>query len=150
MARGIKLKRYAIENANHFHIRGFRIRIEVTEVCGGMVENVFVFRKAPANPFDGTEAEEFQTVASFPDIAEYPVGAVDAETPFPYFRTNVVELDVRSVEEYDYVWTEIMAEVGNLINALDKADEIVAAETVNLGAECDSEDTVSESVSDSL
>lgn len=147
MARGIKLQRSAISQVNHFYLRGFRIRIDVSEVCGGMDPYVFLYRRAPANPFNGEQFDEFQCVASFPDMEEYPVGAPSEETPFPYFRLDYIELDVRSVSDFDYVWTTILSEVGRLVETLEKADNLTVEETTVVGEDCFPVEQASESAS---
>lgn len=147
MARGITFRRYAIERANHYHLRGFRIRIEVESVCGGMDPNIFVYRCEPANPVTGVQWDTFQTVASFPDLEEYPVDAPNSETPFPYFRSDYIELDLRSAADVDYVWQIVLTEAAHLINALNKADILVATETVTVGDECSDSESSSASAS---
>ena len=141
---GVKLRRYEIAQANHKHLRGFRIRIEVVDTCGGVDSNIFLYRRAPANAFDGSIADEFQTVCSFPDMSEYPAGTPSPET---YFREDYIELDVRSMRDYDYIWERIMLESSALMNALTLADTLVAAEDAWIG--CEPEETVSESLSES-
>lgn len=147
MARGITFRRYAIEQANHYHLRGFRVRIEVASVCGGMDPNIFVYRREPANPVTGVQWDTFQTIASFPDMEEYPIGTPNSETPFPYFRSDSIELDLRSVEDVDYVWQLVLTEAAHLINALDKAEQLVAIETATVGEDC--ADSESASISES-
>jgi hypothetical protein len=149
MGRGIQLTRSSIKDANHWFLRGFRLRIEVTEVTGGMPEHVFVYRREPANPETGTIDDTFQTVASLPDLSEYPVGAPDPERPFPYFRDNFIEVDVRSTGDFQNVWERIHAEVCNLVDILNRADNLVVDEVVWCGDQPPTSESASESASES-
>ena len=146
MAYGIKLKRYEIRNTSHWHLRVFRLRIEVEDVSGGMVPDVFIYRRHPADA-NGVVYDEFETVASVPDLAEYPTREPDANSGNSFFRDRFIEVDVRSLEHYNDVWETIVAEVTALVDALNKAEAgLVLAEELWVG---DSGEGTSEAVSES-
>lgn len=148
---GIKLRRYAIAQANHWYLRAFRLRIEVAEVHGAMSRYVFLYSRHPANAVTGVIEDRFETVASAVDLAEYPVGAPDSERPHPFFRTDSVELDVRSSEDYEEVWTRIQNEVCQLATILKRMENLEVVEEVWCGdqPESGSSDSDSEAASES-
>ena len=131
-ARGIKLQRYQIANAPHLSMHGFRLRIQVAAVAGDMPPDVFVYYRRPADPHTGEIVDDFQTVASFVDLAEYPALSPNPELS-PFFRLDYIEVDVRSVAHYQEVWQMIQAAVNSLIAALNRADQMVLAEEVWIG-----------------
>jgi hypothetical protein len=126
MARSVKLRRYEIRNANHLHLRGYRLRVEAVDPCG-MDAKVFVYRRPPADPVTGVVADEFTGVASFPDMAEYPAGQPDPAKQ-PFFRKDFVEVDVRSLRQYQEIWQTLLAEVAGLLSALNRADLMIVGE----------------------
>lgn len=129
--RGIQLSRSEIRRANHLHIGGFRIRVDVVDTHGGVPPEIFVYRRNPPNPHTGRREDIFQTVASFVDLSEFPAGAPGPDSPF--FRLPYIELDVRSTKHYDEVWRTIQDLTVNLVAAMDRAEELVVAETVWCG-----------------
>lgn len=131
--RGIKLIRSEITPANHLHLRGFRMRIEVSDVSPSDVDPyVFVYRRN-APDVDGVEFDTFMTVASFPDLAAYPRHEPDNANRQPFFRLKHVELDFRSTAHADRAWELILASVGQLCAALDRADTLTETVQVWVG-----------------
>jgi len=145
--RGIQLRRYQIEQVNHYYLHGFRIRVDVAAVSGGMTPEIFVYKRLPPDPETGTIVDEFQTIASFVDMADWPVGAPISNGE-PFFRSSVVELDVRSEADYQYIWTIILQQANQLCWAMDKAEQLENAETSWVGIAPD-ENSDSIPVSDS-
>ena len=131
MARGIQLVRSELQNANHLHIHGFRLRIEVGDVNGDMPRHVFVYRRNPPHPVTGDIEDTFMTVASFVDISEFPAEAPGNDSP--YFRKDFIEVDVRSTRDFDAVWSLIHAQVCELVSALNRADLLIVTETTWCG-----------------
>lgn len=131
--RGIKLTRSEIVNVNHAHLRLFRLRIEVTAVRPDDVDPyVFLYRQnAPDN--DGAETATFMTVASVPDLAQYPRHAASNANQQPFFRLKHVELDFRSTRQAEDAYAIILASVSQLCEALDRADDLVVTEALWLG-----------------
>ena len=132
--RGLKLRRYAIANANHWSLHGFRLRIDVAETIGDVPGEIFVYRSHPIDPNTGQAPRpDWLSVASFVDLSTYPAGAPDPATDYPFFRLNFIEVDVRSLAIYNQVWLEVQSSVANLINALNLADNLVVAEETWIG-----------------
>ncbi len=145
MPRGIRLQRFSIKNANHWHLRVFRLRVEVVETSPDMTRYVFVYRRHPADPYTGDIFDEFCTVASPVDLSEYPVGAPDPDKAFPFFRKDFIEVDLRSMVEFEEFWSLIVKFVCQLTETLDLADILVEDEQ----AVCGELPTPSESTSES-
>ena len=134
MARGLRLQKWTIAQASHYELHGFRMRIEVVETTGGADPDIFIFKRHPADPFTGIIFDEFYTVASFPDLALYPVGAPNPELSEPWFRGRQLEVDFKSIREYNEFWTLICEQATILCQTLDKADKLVLGEEVWCGA----------------
>lgn len=143
--RGIQLKRYRIRNANHWHLRGFRLRIEVFDHTDNVDPAVFVYRRHPPDPATGQSQDEWVAVASVVDLSEYPAGEPDPAGATPFFRRTWVEVDVRSESDYKAIWDTVKAEIDNLLHALDRFEDLEEAESVWIGTprESDSESTSS-------
>jgi hypothetical protein len=133
MPRGLRLQRFSIRNANHWHLRVFRLRVEVAEVSSDMTEYVFVYRRNPPDPNSGEVFDEFCAVASITDLSEYPIGDPDPNNAFPFFRKNFVEVDVRSSQEFAEAWELLKTHVCELVEALDRADDLVLDEEFTCG-----------------
>jgi hypothetical protein len=121
------------------------LRIDVVETTPDMPKDVFVYRRHPADPYSGVIFDELCTVASVVDLSEYPVGDPDPNKAFPFFRKDFVEVDVRSMKEFDEIWTRIVELTCQLAETLDRADILV----VDDEAVCGELPTPSESVSES-
>ena len=130
--RQLQLRRYGIKQANHWHLHGFRIRIEVKS-AENVDQNIFVYRRSPPDPVTGVVFDEFMTVVSFVDLTEYPVGAPDPASGVPFFRQNFVELDTRSVADTSTVWTTVVLEAENLLKSLAQAETLVHEEDITIG-----------------
>ena len=133
MARGIKLNRYQIAQANHWHLKVWRLRVEVAEVSGGMEPNVFLWRQNDPDPHTDDVTYEFVTVATVGDMSEYPEGGPNPFAENPYFRTPFFEIDLSSQSDYDDVWHTIQVTVMELVQALDRAEKLELSESVWLG-----------------
>ena len=133
-ARGIQLRRFEIKNCNHLSIHGFRIRVEVIATDGDTPKEVFVYRQHPVDSHTGlVPPPDFQTVASFVDLADYPADAPNPDNDLPFFRLAYVELDVRSVAHYHEVWAWIQRQTAGLVAAMNTADNLVPVEDLWIG-----------------
>ena len=83
MARGIKLTRYKVSHAEDFHLHGYRLRVEVTAVNGGMDPAIFLFNRTPLNPRTGLPEDLCLGVVGFGDLSFYP-----ADEPNPALRLS--------------------------------------------------------------
>lgn len=147
--RGLKLERFGLRHVNYQHLGAHRLRIEVTDPCNtGADVNVFLYLRLPPNPDTGAMLDEFHAVASPVDMSEYPALEPDGRTTHPFYRTSVVELDFRTTELADYAWSSIVAQIGVLLDALDRFDRLVPTVSVNIGS-CDEGGGSSNSNSDS-
>lgn len=127
--RRLRLERKAISEANHYYIRGFRLRIDVIEAIA-MPAEIFVYHRHPPDPVTGEVVDEWLTVASFPDLAEYPANNPDPEKSLPFLRKSFIEVDVRSTRDYNDIWNIVVNQACVLRAALNRADMLVKAETV--------------------
>jgi hypothetical protein len=119
----------------------------VAEVTDDMTEHVFVYRRHPPDPYTGDIFDEFCTVASPVDLSEYPIGAPDPELPFPFFRKNFIEVDVRSAAAFEDTWNLIVQQVCALVEALDAMDILVQDDEAICGVLPPGSESVSESES---
>lgn len=146
MAHGLKIKKYAIKNANYNYLRVFRLRVEVDETTGGMDPYVFMYRQRPADPFTNVVLDEFIGTASPVDLSDYPAGAPDPALNMPFFRRSYFELDIRSQTEAEAVYQTVVTELNHLCLALDKAQNLQVVDTLWLG-DAPPDAAVSESLS---
>jgi len=133
MARGLKLKRFKIKQANHWHLKVWRIRVEVDEVSGGMDPNIFLWTRNDPDPDTEEVIDEFMTVATVADMSRYPEADPNPEADNPYYRTDFFEIDVEAQQTYDEVWQIIRLAAEELVLALDRAEQLIVAETAWLG-----------------
>jgi hypothetical protein len=95
---------------------------------------IFVYHVAP--PFAGDGKPVFEAVASVSQVSEIPEDApilapVNGEV-VPYYRTNVMEFDCRSLAEADDLWKEIKAEVSEFLTNWNSWKNLAADEEVAL------------------
>lgn len=135
MARRLKLTRSQLTAVNYQYLGAFRLRIDVSDPTdSGADPCVFVYNQRPVNPYNNTVVADFMAITSPGDLAEYPVGQPNQNTTYPFFRLDYVELDFRSTEQAEDTWLLIVAEVSNLILALNRMDQLVQTEEVWVGA----------------
>lgn len=84
-------------------------------------QSVFLFKQ------EGNE-NLFLGVCSPLDLETWPVGTPDPNTGL--YRTNSVSLTFRSQSILDQFWTELLADLRNLVGALDKLEPLRTGETV--------------------
>lgn len=133
MARGILLRRLDSERVAYANVVAFRLRVEVAEVSGGMDRFVFLYAQAPVNPVTGEQLDLFQTVASAPDMADYPAGGPAAGTEFPFFRLDYFEVDLRSSQAVEELWRIVVAEAGGLAKTMDRLEQLTPTAEVWVG-----------------
>lgn len=133
MARGLLLRRQEVVPVNYTSAQAFRLRIEVVATHGALDAEVFLFHRQPANPVTGETLDLFLEICSVADLADYPIGAPSGTTEFPFFRTSVVELDVRSRTELETIWATIVAELNTLVSVLERFDTLTTTQEVWVG-----------------
>jgi hypothetical protein len=135
MARRLKLCRYGINREVEYQWLGaFRLRVEASDPSeSGADPNVFLWQRGTRNPYNGTTDDFFIAVASAPDMSDYPVGAPDPNTPYPIFRLDYFEVDVRTLGLADEVWTTVVLEVNQLLAGLEILDQLTLSECVWAG-----------------
>jgi hypothetical protein len=146
MARRLLLTRSVTPNVNHHFLGAYRLRVEASN-AEGVEPYVFMYERMPINPYTEEILDEFFAVASPVDMSEWPAGEPDDTLPFPFFRSNVVEVDLRSAGRVDELWELIQEQVSRLLLALDALDTLEVDDTVWIGGTPD--DSTSGSDSDS-
>lgn len=135
MARRLKLTKSQLTEVNYQYLGAFRLRVTASDPTdSGADPYVFLYNARPVNPYDDTVTADFMAIASPGDLAEYPVGEPDANTTYPFFRLDYVELDFRSTEQAERAWLLIVAEVDTLMKALDRMEQLVPTDEVWVGA----------------
>ncbi len=131
----IKLVRKVVENVNYQQLGAFRLRIEASDPTdSGMDTNVFLYFRRPLNPYDGSEDDDFHAVASPVDLAYYPVGEPRIGTAYPGFRLPYVEIDLRTTDLATLTWEDIVVDVDNLLQAMNRLEALSVAEEIWIGA----------------
>ncbi len=133
MARALKVKKLdAGTNVNYLFLSAYRLRIEIEQAVD-MDDRVFLFRRDPTNPNTGDTLDTFFTVCSPVDMADFPPDEPDPAKQYPFFRRNWVELDFRATSQADEAYALIVAELQNLVFALNRLERLRTVETVWCG-----------------
>lgn len=143
--RRLHLQRYGLTNVNYQYLGAYRFKVVVSDPDDtGADPNVFLFLRHPPDPNTQVVFDEFHAIASPADMVDYPVGEPNEQTTYPFFRWHEVILDFRSISLVDgetqqcglheKTWQTIIREIGILLEALDKMDELVLLEEVDVGA----------------
>ena len=149
MARSIKLTESAAREVNVYRLGAYRLRVVASDAAG-IDPHVFLYHRAPVDPYTGVAADYFATVARHLDMVEVPAGAPDASRRYPWFRQSFVELDVRSSAAAAEVIALLTARVQVLLEAADRLEDLVVTREVLLVSRPDPADPdgSSESASD--
>ncbi len=127
--RSVKLRRDAQENLDVGAVDGFRLRVTAYDAVD-MDNEVFLYLRHPVSRITGRAADEFNSVCSSVDMAEYPVGE-PVGTP-PFFRLDTVDIVFRSVREVEDAWTVISGDVTRLVKSLNASERLSVAEEVTI------------------
>lgn len=134
MARRLKLTKSEVVNANFQYLGAVCLRVEAEDAENtGADPNVFMYLRAPQNPYDGSTNDVFHAIASPADMAEYPAGQPSSNTRYPFYRLPYIELYFRAVSQLNDAWTTIVSEVGTLQHALDVLERLTPTEEVTVG-----------------
>lgn len=132
MAHGVKLRRYGMITPDPTR-NIFRIRIEVIDFSGDIDGRIFLFKRSPVNPYTSTYSDNYMCVCAPVDMAEYPPGAPDPEKPYPFFRSHMVEADLRNMADIEKYWELVKSDVCQLMQSLDLAADLKVIEDFNCG-----------------
>lgn len=131
MARRIKLTRLNSSQVELNNYGAYRIRIEASDPEGAdLDENIFIYRTVDASPYTDANCDVFEAVAGPNQLAAYPIGVADPDQGWPYYRLDYVELDLISTAQAESIWEEIKAQVGELIKAMDRLDQLKTTDVV--------------------
>lgn len=143
MGRKLSVIKSEMVNVNYHWIGAFRLQLTVNDAVG-MEKEVFLYHRHPINPNTGDQLDTFTTVCSAVDMADFPVNDPLEEQPFPFYRSDTVILDFRSLQEFNDGYTDLMARLENLVAALDAMDDLTPTQTIWIGGEPENTETSSE------
>ena len=151
MARRLKLRKYNVVNVNYQYLGAFRLRVVAEALPGEDTDpNVFVFKREPPDPYTGVDVDTFCAICSPVDLADFPALEPDVNRNYPFFRRAEIELDFRATSQAEEIWLTIIREVGTLMQAMDRLEQLVLTEEVVVGNAPDSGPSLSASTSDSI
>lgn len=136
--RGITLTRHEVLDVDYHWLSAFRLRIVASSALG-MDERIFLFRRGSLNPYTDDRTDYFITVCSPVDMEDFPAGEPDPTKTYPFFRMDEVTLDFRTSQEAEESWALILAEVENLVAALNALEDLTATIEVRIGDDDSSE-----------
>jgi hypothetical protein len=119
-----------VSNADH----GFRLRVDVTQVCF-METHLFRYYRYPPDLLTGAQIDEFSGVCSWPDLLEFPEEDPNPTASPQVFRLPYFDAVLRSENLANEAWAIIQEEVAELVNTVDAGETLEATGTVWLGAE---------------
>jgi hypothetical protein len=117
----------------NFERNAFRLRLEITEVTGGIDKYLFLYRELPLVGNETEPRAVFQGVCSPFDLESAPVEAAGPEAEAPWCRWHIADVWLRSASLVDEAYTVILEELTTLINTLDVLDTPGESEEVILG-----------------
>lgn len=94
---------------------------------------VFLMRQHPVDPGTGDSLVEFESVCGPYDFAVYPADTPNSELPYPYFRTDQIDIVVPAVRLADEAWAAIVAEVDRLLRGLVLLAQMTPSDEVTVG-----------------
>lgn len=131
MTRRICLTRSATTTTSNTNYGTYRLRVDVTAVQGPDLDtNIFVYRRNPPSPYTTLSTDTFEAIAGPSQLANIPAGTPNPDLSWPYFRLNYIELDVASTAEADNIWAEIQADAKNLLEAMNRLEQLQVIQTV--------------------
>lgn len=134
MPRGITLTRDE-EALAPLPNRGDAFRIRITASNADMMAaEVFLMRRNTRNARTGTTVDEFCKIASPDDLVNFPTDDPEVGASPPYFRVAVIDVLVSSRQIALELWEEVHARVCELVDALNRKDQLVEVETERCGA----------------
>lgn len=98
-----------------------------------MPSEIFAHFRRLVDAETGRTSDEFSHVCSPFDLTLYPANAPDPAQFPQYFRKSTVDILLPSLAALEEAWSAINAEVGELVEALNRLDRLVVADTVRHG-----------------
>lgn len=134
--RRLRLTKSEVQFVNYQFLGAARLKVVVTDYDNtGADPNVFLYNRRPPNPYDSSVSDLWLGIASVVEMADYPVGEPDVNTPYPFFRSNEIEVDFESLELLNETWPLVVAEISNLLVALDRLEQLTPTEVIDVGAD---------------
>jgi hypothetical protein len=126
--------------SRHFmnDIDGIRVRIEAPE-ANLMPTKIFAYQMLPVRPGTNEQVATFDHVCSSVDLEEYPEDEAIPNSRPAWFRTNYVDVFVRSKEEMRVFVNNVLEDIQILKNTLDIADELLPTGDIWIGAHVETE-----------
>lgn len=143
MARSIQLRREEIESGTVGTIQGFRLRVTAHDAVG-MPNEIFVFRVQTVDPESSIQKGSFQNISPAKDLEELPINGTTVDEPL-LFRKDAIDLLFSSIDELNESWDLIQKDVSQLIDTLNKLDDLEVKENVLIGAADEGESSSSSS-----
>jgi hypothetical protein len=143
----IKMQRWGTRHKNFWHLHTWRLRVIVERTLGGMTEHIFVYERQPVNAA-GEILDEFQGVASPIDLEVLPFGSPAAGETL--FRSDTVEIDLESQQDYDVAWENLKTQICALIDVLNGEERAQELTVWCNEPEVTESESLSESVSESV
>lgn len=134
--RRLRLTKSEVQFVNYQFLGAARLKVVVTNPDNTDADPfVFLYNRRPPNPYDSTVADLWIGIASVVEMADYPVGEPDVNTPYPFFRSDRIEVDFATIELLNETWPLIVAEISNLLVVQDRLEQLVPTEVVDVGAD---------------
>ena len=127
--RYIVLSKYGQEQYTAGRTQGYRMVIEVDEVCN-ITANIFLYKVSFPDPETGETTARFKAVCSPADIEQYPID--EPESGGTYYRLSSADLLFRAVSLADETWESIRGDVEELVETLNLMDVMELQETVTV------------------
>ena len=113
-------------------IDGIRLRVTVTE-ADGMPSKIFAYQSIKMRPSTNQSVSAFDHVCSPPDLADYPEDTPLVGSQPDWFRTDFVDVLLRSEDEALRVWDLIVVDVMVLKKSLDTTDILQPFDSACIG-----------------
>ena len=149
--RGISITR-AVEALAPLPNRGDAFRIQIsTSLAEMMPSEVFMMRRNTRDSATGTTVDEFCYIASPEDLVNYPTTDPAVGSSPPFFRVSSIDVLVGSRDIALLMWDAVQERICELVEALNRKDQLVVAETVRCGDVVEPpSQSMSESVSETV
>lgn len=146
MARGISLRRYE-ESKTFIPNRGYAFRVVIEAYDGELMpDEVFGHQRTLVDPWTGLSGENFCFVCAPDDLVIYPVGTPNPTQQPAFYRKARIDVVVASRDLALELWEAVHTRVCELVEALNRKDKLILAETTRCG-DAAVEESVSQSVS---